>query len=270
MARKRMFDLEIINQDSFLDLPMEAKALYFLLGMNADDEGFVSPRKVLRLYGGTEDSLKILVLKNFIIPFKTGVIVITDWNNNNWLDSRRVKPTIYQEEKQMLIYDNASKKYTLDVNAKQMLRENRTEENRTEENRTEEYSIDNNHQTEPLMLPVEPVENTITSKPNYELEFEKLWELYPNKKGKTKSLTKYILARKKGTTYEQVLKGINNYVEYIRKKKISIQYVKHGDTYFNNQCWLDEYKNEIKNKSQNDEQWDLLKGVYDGTIKINK
>lgn len=138
MARKRMFDLEIINQDSFLDLPMEAKALYFLLGMNADDEGFVAPKKILRLYGGTEDSLKMLILKNFIIPFKTGVIVIVDWNSNNWLDNRRVKPTIYQEEKQMLICDKTSKKYMLEPNAKQLLRENRGEEIRLEENRVEE------------------------------------------------------------------------------------------------------------------------------------
>ena len=60
MAKKRMFDIDIINQDSFFDLPMDAKALYFLLGMEADDEGFVSPKRVLRLYGGTEDSLKVL------------------------------------------------------------------------------------------------------------------------------------------------------------------------------------------------------------------
>lgn len=269
MARKRMFDLEIINQDSFLDLPMEAKALYFLLGMNADDEGFVSPRKVLRLYGGTEDSLKILVLKNFIIPFKTGVIVITDWNNNNWLDSRRVKPTIYQEEKQMLIYDDNSKKYALDVNAKQMLREKRIEQKRIEQKRTEENSVDNNHQEEQVLHPTKSQKQEIISKTDYELEFDKLWELYPNKKGKTKALTKYILARKKGTTYEQVLNGINNYIMYIKDNKINPQYIKHGDTYFNNQCWLDEYRNEINNKSQSDEQWDLLKGVYDGTFKIS-
>ena len=134
----------------------------------------------------------------------------------------------------------------------------------------QELEIENNNPQEPMLLPAIPKKEEIISKTDYELEFEKLWELYPNKKGKTKSLTKYILARKKGTTYEQVLKGINNYIEYIRKNKVSPQYVKHGDTYFNNQCWLDEYKNEIKNKSQNDEQWDLLKGVYDGTIKINK
>ena len=138
MARKRMFDLEIINQDSFLDLPMEAKALYFLLGMEADDEGFINPKKVLRLYGGTEDSLKVLIAKNFIIPFSTGVIVITDWKRNNYLDKKRVKETIYQEEKNQLTYNEKTEKYECLTNVKQMLNENRIEENRIEEN-----SIDN-------------------------------------------------------------------------------------------------------------------------------
>ena len=137
MARKRMFDLEIINQDSFLDLPMESKAIYFLLGMEADDEGFVAPKKVLRLYGGTEDSLKILIAKNFIIPFSTGVIVITDWKRNNWLDSRRIKNTIYQEEKTQITYNPVLEKYEFNgcsADAKQLLSENRIEENRIEEN----------------------------------------------------------------------------------------------------------------------------------------
>ena len=113
MARKRMFDSEIISQDSFIELPMEAKALYFLLGMEADDEGFVNYKKVLRLYGGMEDSIRILALKNFIIPFKTGVIVITDWKRNNYLDKNRLKETIYQEEKNQIIFNQKSEKYEL-------------------------------------------------------------------------------------------------------------------------------------------------------------
>mgnify|MGYP002710975918 CR=1 FL=1 len=138
MARKRMFDLEIVNQDSFLDLPMEAKALYFLLGMEADDEGFVAPKKVIRLYGGTTDSLKILIAKNFIIPFSTGVIVITDWKRNNYLDKKRVKETIYQAEKSQISYNEKTEKYECLTNVKQMLNENRIEENRIEEYRGEE------------------------------------------------------------------------------------------------------------------------------------
>ena len=112
MSQKRMFDKAIIDTDKFMDLPMSAKALYFLMGMEADDEGFVSPRKVQRVYGGTDDDVKILVSKGFIIPFESGVVVITDWNNNNWLDARRIKPTKYQEEKRLLAI-NKDKMYVL-------------------------------------------------------------------------------------------------------------------------------------------------------------
>lgn len=138
MAKKRMFDLDIINQDSFYDLPMEAKALYFLLGMEADDEGFISPRKILRLYGGTEDSVKILVAKGYIIPFKSGVVVITDWKRNNYLDKKRIRETIYKEEKQLITYDETLEKYVFNeclTDVKQLFNQRRGEENRREENR---------------------------------------------------------------------------------------------------------------------------------------
>lgn len=142
MARKRMFDTEIITQDSFLDLPMESKALYFLLGMEADDEGFVNPNKVLRLYGGTQDGIKVLIAKEYIIPFKSGVVVITDWNTNNWLDKRRSKNTIYLEEKTQLKLDKNTNKYIL---AKPMLSEclESIEESSIEEYRVEESSSSN-------------------------------------------------------------------------------------------------------------------------------
>lgn len=148
MARKRMFDSEIISQDSFIDLPMEAKALYFLLGMEADDEGFVNYKKVLRLYGGTEDSIKILAMKQFIIPFHSGVIVVTDWKRNNYLDKNRLKETIYQNEKNQLTFNEITEKYELLLNplkssVKHSLNNclTRIDENRVEENRREEYRV---------------------------------------------------------------------------------------------------------------------------------
>ena len=149
MARKRMFDSEIINQDSFLDLPMEAKALYFLLGMEADDEGFVSPRKVLRLHGGSNDSLKILVAKQFVIPFNTGVVVITDWKRNNYLNKNKLKETIYQEEKKQLTFNQVTERYELiEVSNSNGLTKVKTEFNNSltsiEENRVVESSIEEN------------------------------------------------------------------------------------------------------------------------------
>lgn len=157
MARKRMFDKEIIIQDKFLDLAMETKALYFLLGMEADDEGFVSPKKVMRLYGGTVESLRSLAQQGFIIPFESGVVVITDWKQNNYLDSKRIQPTLYQDEKSQLVFNTKTQKYELAANvdfsnvkqmlnngltnAKQMFGENRIEENSIEENSIVQNSI---------------------------------------------------------------------------------------------------------------------------------
>lgn len=112
MAQKRMFDRAIIDMDKFMDLPMSTKALYFLLGMEADDEGFVSYKKVIRIHGGNEDDMKILVAKDFLVLFESGVVVITDWNTNNWLDNRRIKHTEYQKEKKQLVLTN-KRKYVL-------------------------------------------------------------------------------------------------------------------------------------------------------------
>ena len=132
-----MFDLDIINQDTFLDLPMDAIALYFLLGMEADDEGFINPKKVLKLYGGKEDSIKILILKGYLIPFESGVVVITDWKRNNYLQRDRIKPTIYQDEKSQIVFDEILQKYMLfnkcltNVN----IEENRIVENSIDKNR---------------------------------------------------------------------------------------------------------------------------------------
>jgi len=107
-----MFDRAIIDTDKFMDLGLTSKAMYFLLGMEADDEGFVSYKKVLRIHGGNEDDVKVLIAKGFLIAFPSGVVVITDWNANNYLDKNRLRPTEYVQEKQMLGLTD-SKRYVL-------------------------------------------------------------------------------------------------------------------------------------------------------------
>lgn len=114
MAQKRMFDLDIVRSDRFLDMGLSTQALYFHLGMNADDEGFVSPKFIMRMLGAAEDELKILAAKEFVILFKTGVVVITDWKQNNYLDKNRIKPTQYQEEKKQLS-TNSLNQYVLNL-----------------------------------------------------------------------------------------------------------------------------------------------------------
>lgn len=114
MAKRRMFSSDIVDTDKYLDMPVSARCLYYDLGMRADDDGFVSPRKVMRLTGATEDDLKVLISKQFIIPFESGVIVIKDWKINNYIQKDRYNDTIYKEERKQLCQDDNGS-YILDT-----------------------------------------------------------------------------------------------------------------------------------------------------------
>ena len=74
-------------------------------------------------------------------------------------------------------------------------------------------------------------------------EFETLWKIYPRKIGKPKALKAYQKARKNGVSFEDVKQGIENYNAEIKAKKTGVEYIKHGATWFNNECWNDEYTN---------------------------
>ena len=110
MAEKRMFSKKIIDTDWFMDMPASSQNLYFHLSMRADDDGFVSsPKRIIKLIGATEDDYKILISKRFIIPFESGVCVITDWRINNYLRNDRYTETVYKEEKDSLILNENGK-----------------------------------------------------------------------------------------------------------------------------------------------------------------
>ena len=98
-----MFAKTIIDSDSFLDMPASAQALYFHLSMRADDDGFINnPKKIQRMVNSSDDDLRLLVAKRFIIPFDSGIVVIKHWKIHNYIQNDRYRPTIYQEEKAML------------------------------------------------------------------------------------------------------------------------------------------------------------------------
>ena len=113
MAERRMFAKTIIDSDAFLDMPLSTQALYFHLSMRADDDGFINnPKKVQRMIGCSEDDLKLLIAKNFVIPFESGIVVIKHWKIHNYIQSDRYRPTMYKEEKDRLV-TKVNKAYTL-------------------------------------------------------------------------------------------------------------------------------------------------------------
>lgn len=112
-----MFAKTIVDSDAFLDMPLSTQALYFHLSMRADDDGFLNnANKIRRTIGASEDDLKLLILKRFVLDFDDGIIVIKHWRMNNYLRSDRYKPTVYQEEKAMLdLKENGSYSLKNDV-----------------------------------------------------------------------------------------------------------------------------------------------------------
>lgn len=104
MASRRMFAKVVVDSDAFLDMPLTAQALYFHLGIQADDDGFVaSPKKIIRGIGATNEDLETLIDHQFIIPFASGVIVIRHWLVNNKIRKERHTDTECKEELAQLI-----------------------------------------------------------------------------------------------------------------------------------------------------------------------
>jgi len=98
-----MFAKSIIDTDAFLSMPLSTQALYFHLCMRADDDGFVSnPRKIQRMISCTDDDLKLLVAKRYILVFDSGVIVIKHWKLHNYIRKDTYRETLYSEEKTQL------------------------------------------------------------------------------------------------------------------------------------------------------------------------
>ena len=108
MAQRRMFSKKITETDRFLEMPLSSQALYFHLNMGADDEGFIDKAKTIqRTIGASDDDMKLLIAKGFLIPFESGVVVIRHWRIHNYIQADRFQATIHQNEKEQLEFDKS-------------------------------------------------------------------------------------------------------------------------------------------------------------------
>lgn len=110
MAQKRMFTMKIVDSDAFLEMPLSTQCLYFHLNMRADDDGFIgNTKRIMKIIGASEDDLRLLIAKRFVLTFEDGVIVIKHWRMHNTLSRDRYAETSYTDEKKMLLLkDNGS------------------------------------------------------------------------------------------------------------------------------------------------------------------
>lgn len=104
LAQKRMFTMKIVDSDAFLNMPATTQCLYFHLNMRADDDGFIgNPKRIMKITGASEDDLRLLIAKRFVLTFEDGVIVIKHWRMHNTLSRDRYTETSYIDEKRMLL-----------------------------------------------------------------------------------------------------------------------------------------------------------------------
>ncbi len=146
MAERRMFSKAIVSSDAFLDMPQSSRNLYFALGMEADDDGFVgSPKSVMRQVGASQDDMSVLIAKRYILGFQSGVICIKHWRINNLLRSDRYKPTTYVEELSTLMLDEKSsyteRKEPLKELGIPMVNQSDTDGRRSVDSRLPQYSL---------------------------------------------------------------------------------------------------------------------------------
>lgn len=138
-----MFSKDITGSDAFREMPPSSQALYFHLGMEADDDGFLDNYKgLMRSMNASGDDLKILLTKRFLILFPSKVVVVKHWLINNTVRKDRYNETKHLDEKRALVVkENGS--YTElssgkpSVNQLATKRQPRIEENRIEKDSTD-------------------------------------------------------------------------------------------------------------------------------------
>ena len=219
MARKRMFSLEVCDTDKFMEMPLCTQGLYLQLGLRADDDGFVSsPKRIVAMVGGSNDDLKLLIAKGYLIPFESGIIVITHWKQNNYVQSDRYRKTLFSEERAQLKLENNV--YKLDTESIQ-IGYNPYPQDRLGKDRLGKVNINNNSASDDA-----PKES------NAEIEsfFESIWKLYPNKKGKAAvSKTKKKELFKVG--YDEMSRAISRYVTDLKADEW--RKPQYGSSFFN-------------------------------------
>lgn len=98
MAGHRCFSRAVVQSARFLKMPLTTQALYFQLGIDADDDGIVEAFPVIRMVGAAEDDLRVLVTRGFVRILDEDLLTyITDWNENNSIRKDRYHSSVHHD-----------------------------------------------------------------------------------------------------------------------------------------------------------------------------
>jgi DnaD/phage-associated family protein len=196
MADKRMMSKSVIDTDVFLDMPASTQCLYFHLLLRADDDGFLKNAKtIMRTVGASQDDMKLLIAKQYLILFDSGTIVIKHWRIHNYIKKDRYKPTDCEEAR------------LIDVNDKgeYILLEPTCIQNGTT---AEPTCIQNGTTAEPTCI-----QNGTSGKVRLEIELGKSKGSVNKKIKKESALPAEVKRRKLFTSYQEKIKPISGSVE---------------------------------------------------------
>lgn len=242
MGDRRMFSKTIVDSDAFLDMPLSTQALYFHLAMRADDEGFVNnPKRIQRLIGSSDDDLKVLFAKRFILGFQSGVIVIKHWKIHNYIQSDRFHETTYTEEK-ALIKENQNKSYSY------------ADEDLTQPCIHDGYGMDTQLELNKLnrLNSLNKLNNISAPETDAEVEiisqndswFTAFWKEYPKKKDKAQAYKAFSKVCKTEETYNAIMTGLINQIPLWP----DYQYIPYPSSWLNGKRWEDDLSKDKQKK----------------------
>ena len=229
MAERRMFAKTIIDSDDFIDMPISARLLYYDLAMRADDDGFVNaPKKIMRFVGASMDDMNVLIARQFLIPFESGVVVVRHWLIHNYIRKDTYKETTYQEEKARLRTDK-NKSYILKNDTSSTNCQRTVNELSTQDNKNILYK--GNKVIDKECIECSAPQNTKPTRHKYgeyknvllsDEEFEKLKEEFPDDwESRIERLSEYIASS--GKSYKNHLATIRKWSKADAEKKAAEQ-----------------------------------------------
>jgi hypothetical protein len=228
MAHRRMFSQDIVSSDAFLDMPISSQVLYFHLAIRADDDGFVTPKMVMRLIGSGNDDLKVLISKRFLLPFESGVVVIKHWLIHNLIRADMYKETLYKKEK-----------LSLGLNENGAYTELRDGVDEIKQIEAPEWLKRRRKEVCTVNVPKTALrlgKDRLGKDSKHMSLFEDFWNLYPKKT--SKKLCESLWSKKNlDKDFDDIKPFIEKAKETDRWKK---GFVKNPETFIRQECWKDD------------------------------
>lgn len=216
MPERRMFSRTIVASGRFLRMPPTCRLLYYDLGMNADDDGIVEAYSVIKTTGATEDDLRVLISKGYLIVLNEDMVsYIKDWKVSNNIRADRYHPSIYKDLLEQAqpsdVFITASSPASRNQGA------------------TKPQPSDNQTATEVRLGKDSKVKDSVTNTSTRGSRFDEWWECYPKKVGKAAAQKAFCNV----SVDAQVL------IDAVDKQKHSVQWAKDNGKYIPNPAtWL--------------------------------